>query len=183
MPGISAEEETRCRLLEAVANKAGLQSAVAGLTTTIDEYEKHLGSKREAKAEVDQAQADYDDQAGIARTIYARQVVKDGTKTFIPDGNERRQVTAPEAASWVEWAVATDSEVAATAKPLAAAKQRLEETDDQIKVCERRVSASKYAAEAAVALCNILATAFHPISASRGPASTTTPPNNKEQTR
>lgn len=160
MPGITNEESTRCRALMAVAEKAGLQECSARLESTIIGYQDALDAKRAARVELDEAQADYDDEQGRARLVISRQVTKDNTKTYIPDDGERRQVSAPEAAAWVERVVAQDGDVIAAAKPLAAAKLRLEETEDRIKVAERRVSAAKYATDAAVSLTNLLATAF-----------------------
>lgn len=162
MQGLNAEESVRLNALWQVADRAGLHGCTSRLDSALLEYKDALDSKREIKAEVDQAQADRDDAANMARTVISRSVTREGTKTYVPDGEngEPRQVTADEAKAWVERTIAADDEVVAADKPLADARLRLEEATDRIALAERRILAARYSTDASVALTNLLATAF-----------------------
>lgn len=162
MPGITTEESVRLNALWRVADQAGLHQCSARLDSALLEYEAALEAKREAKAEVDQAQADRDDAANMARTDISRRVSREGNKTSVPDGENGspRQVTADEAKAWVERTIAAEPDVVSCDKPLAAARLRYEEITDRIALAERRIQAARYSTDAAVALTGLLATAF-----------------------
>lgn len=160
MQGITEQESVRMRALWAVAEKAGLHRANTALQDSLTAYEQVLDGRRVAKAELDERQAEYEDQIGLARQVHGRKIVKEGTKTYVPDEDGRRQVTADDAKAWLERIVAQDDDVISAAKPLAAARLRLEETEDRVKVAERRISSTKYQTDSAVALTNLLSTAF-----------------------
>ena len=157
---LAADEKQRLNDLWAVAERAGLHRCSAGLDAAILEYQQALEAKREAEAVVGQAQAQYDDAAAIAEMTVSRNVTRESNKTFIPDGDDRRQVTADEAKTWVAREVAADDDVRDAASQLRAAQTSLEEAKDRIAVAERRIQANKHATDAAVALTNLLAVAF-----------------------
>lgn len=162
MPGLTSDENTRLNALWKVADTAGLHKCSAAMESALMEYDAALGAKREAKAEADQAQADYDDALNMARTDISRRIVRETNKTYVPDGEggERRQVTADEAKAWVERVAAAEPDVASTEKPLAAARMRLEEVTDRVAFSERRLQAVRYQTDSAVALTNLLSAAF-----------------------
>lgn len=163
-PGLEPDESGRLNALWAVADRAGLHRVSSNLEAALKEYETALDHKRAVKATVDQAEADYADAAGLAELIAARQVTREGNKTFVPDPESeggRRQVTADEAKQWIARAVAADPEVAAAARQMGATKVALEEATDRIAVAERRIQTTKHATDAAVALTTLLAVAFN----------------------
>lgn len=156
-------ERKRLNDLWQVAERAGLHRCSAALDAAILDYQQALTAKREAEAVVGGVQAEYDDAVALAEMTVARQVTKEGNKTFIPDPTGeggRRQVTADDAKTWVAREVAADQDVRAAASDLRAAQTALEEARDRIAVAERRIQAHKYATDAAVALTNLLAVAF-----------------------
>lgn len=157
---LAADEKQRLNDLWAVADRAGLHRCTANLEAAILEYQNALTAKREAEAVLIAAQADHDDAAAIAEMTVARQVTRESNKTFIPDADGRRQVTADEAKTWVAREVAADDDVRAAISQLRAAQTSVEEARDRIAVAERRIQAIKHATDAAVALTNLLAVAF-----------------------
>lgn len=157
---LAQDEKQRLNDLWAVAERAGLHRCSASLDAAVLEYQQALTAKREAEAVAVTAQADYDDAVAIAEMTVARLIVRESNKTYIPDGDSRRQVTADEAKTWVAREVSTDDDVRAAASQLRAAQTSLEEAKDRIAVAERRIQANKHATDAAVALTNLLAVAF-----------------------
>lgn len=161
--GIDPGESLRLRGLWEVAERSGLHRASSNLEAALIAYTEALDAKRVVKAHLDDAQADHDSVAALTETVVSRNVAREGNKTFVPDTDTdggRRQVVADEAKAWVARQVAADPEVKQAAAALAAARTQLEEASDRIAVAERRVSLAKYQSDAAVALTNLLATAF-----------------------
>jgi hypothetical protein len=155
-------DETRGVLndLQAIAKRTGVADVEAHILDALTNYEQTLAAKRQAEAVVVAAQAEHDEAYALAYLVAGRDVTRDGNKTFVPDGDSTRQVTADEARVHVARKVAADPDVRAAATNLRAATVALEEVKDRITVAERRISATKYQTDAVVALTNLLALAF-----------------------
>lgn len=160
-PGLSPDDSARLNGLWAVAEKVGLTAMPAVLESAVKDYDTALAAKRQHDAIVGEAQAAYDDAAALAELDLARQVRREGNKTFVPDGDSERQVTADEAKQWVARQVAADVEVAKHARNVAAERVAAEEARDRVKVAEVRISAVRYATDANVAIARLMS-AFAP---------------------
>lgn len=145
--------------LRALATRTGVADAAAQIHDAVTVYEQTLHAKREAEAVVAAAQSEHDEAYALAELIAGRDVTREGNKTFVPDGDTTRQVTADEARAHVARKASADPDVRQTANDLRAATVALEEVRDRIAVAERRISACKYASDAAVSLTNLYALA------------------------
>jgi hypothetical protein len=142
-----------------IAEKAGVTDSSDVLRAAVMHYEECLAAKREAEGAVRDAKADYDDALAVAVYDLAGQFVVEGNKTWLMDAaglGKIRTMTADEKKDWIARHAATDQEVAALRSALRAATDNLDEAKDAVDVADRRISASKYAVQASVAIASLL---------------------------
>lgn len=160
-PGLTEADSARLNGLYKVAEKVGLAAMPAVLEAAVKAYDDALAAKREHDAILGEAQAAYDDAAALAEMAEARRVRREGNKTFVPDGDAERQVTADEAKQWVARQVAADPDVSRHARNVASERVAAEEARDRVKVAEVRISAVRHSVDANVAIARLMS-AFAP---------------------
>lgn len=150
---------TRTPLLveaRAACREAGIAKARADLIGALDILRHAQDAKRKTEAAERAAKEAHDDALGEAEWELDGRFVQDGNKTFLVDGDDRRQVLADEKAAWKRREARKLPAVARAAKVLAEATEADARARDDVIHAERRFAAARSELTAAVAVLETL---------------------------
>lgn len=144
----------------AACNEAGIHAARRSLAAALDALDDAQTAKRQADAELAAAvDAEQSARAEAEWDLDGRFVVE-ANKTYLVDGDARRQMTADERRAWKQQEADRLPAVAETKRRRQAAEERAAEARDRITAADRRFSAAKAELQAAVAVLETLRTAL-----------------------
>lgn len=150
-----------------VAEKAGVITGRQQMLDAAARYEQAVANEHSAREAVRASEQAWADAVATAEWMLDGRFVTEGNKTYlivdIKDQTAvgaRKAMTADERTSWRRREANKDPEVVAAARNMQAAEAALAVIRAEIATTASRLSATKHALDASVALLNVLATAL-----------------------
>lgn len=145
-------EEARAAL-----NEAGMLRARHRVDDTLDAIPVAQAKVRGAAEGVAQQRANFEQVLLEAEWELDSRFVVEGNKTFLVDGDDRRQMTADERKTWKQAEARKHKSVRISADALRAAEQNLAEAKDALSFAELAFRAARADLDAAISTVGVLA--------------------------